>query len=76
MSDLERTIQEAKRIAETPDGKQLASLLQQLGGPSLQKALESAADGDLAPAKQALSALLRDPQARQLLEQLGGSYGK
>lgn len=76
MSDFDHAIQEAKRIAQTPDGKELAALLQQLGGQNLQKALENAAAGDMTLAKASLSALLKDPQARQLLERLGGSYGK
>lgn len=76
MSDLEQTIQEAKRIAQSPEGKSLASRLQQMGGTSLQDALQSAAAGDPTDAKHLLTQLLRDPQARQLLEQLGGSYGK
>lgn len=46
MSDLEQTIQEAKRIAQSPEGKNLASRLQQIGGASLQDALQSAAAGD------------------------------
>lgn len=76
MSDLEQTIQEAKKIARSPEGKNLASRLQQMGGTSLQDALRSAAAGDPTDAKHLLTQLLQDPQARQLLEQLGGSYGK
>ena len=76
MSDFEHAIQEAKKLAGTPEGKQLAALLQQLGGADLQRAMESAAAGDLAAAKQALNAVMNDPQARQLMERLGGSNGK
>ena len=76
MSDFDHIMEEAKRLAGTPEGKQLASRLQQLGGTHMQQALEAAAAGDMYQAKQAVSALLKDPQARQLLELLGGIHGK
>lgn len=76
MSDFEQTLQEARRLSGTPEGRQLAALCRQLGTPELQQALNRAAAGDLTQARQLLSALMQDPQAKQLLEQLGGSYGK
>lgn len=76
MSDFDQALAQARRLAETPEGKQLARQLQQLGGYNMQQALDAAAAGDMRQAKQAVSALMRDPQARQLLELLGGSNGK
>ena len=75
MSDVERAIQEARRLAATPEGKELALLLQQLGGTDLNGTLEKAAAGDFSPARQALSKLMKDPAARQLLNKLGGING-
>lgn len=72
MSEFDHAIQEAKKLAATPEGKQLVSRLQQLGGPDLNQALES---GDLNRMKQSLSLLLKDPNTRQLLEKLGGYHG-
>ena len=76
MSDFEHAIQEAKKLAATAEGQQLAKLLQQLGGPNLQQAMDGAAAGDLSQAQKAIMTLMKDPQARKLLEQLGGSHGK
>ena len=76
MSDFEHAIQEAKKLAATAEGQQLAKLLQQLGGPDLQQAMDSAAAGDLAQAQKAIMALMKDPEARKLLQQLGGTHGK
>lgn len=76
MSDLEHAIQEAKKLAETPEGKQLAALLQQLGGNDLQQMLDQAAMGNFTQARSAISTLMQDPQARQLLQKLGGANGK
>ena len=76
MSDFHRAMEEARRLAGTAEGKQLAAQLQQLGGANMQQALEAAAAGDMNQAKQAISALMQDPQARTLLELLGGTNGK
>ncbi len=76
MNDFEKTIPQARKLAQSPQGQQLAALLQQLGGPDLHQALQRASAGDFSQAKQAISALMENPQARQLLEQLGGINGK
>lgn len=76
MSDFEQAIQEARRLAATPEGQQLAKLLQQLGGPNMQQAMDSAAAGNMTQAQKAIASLMKDPQARKLLEQLGGNHGK
>lgn len=68
-------IREAMRMAQTPAGKQLIQMLRSSGDPNLQKALSSAAAGDQEAAKQALSAILSNPEAQKLLQQMGGSHG-
>lgn len=64
-------IQEALRLANTPAGQQLLALLQKNGGDGLNRAMDQAAAGNYEEAKQVLSVLMEDPQARKLLEQLG-----
>lgn len=70
-SDPKNTMQEAMKLAATPAGQQLAKLLQENGGDELRQAMASAAAGNYDHAKQAIAALLNDPQAKKLLEQLG-----
>ena len=64
-------IREAMRLAGTPAGQQLLALLQKNGGDGLKSAMDQAAAGDYEQAKQSLSALLSDPEAKKLLQQLG-----
>lgn len=75
MSDFDHAMEEARKMAQTPQGRQLASMLQQLGGTGIRQAMDAAAAGDMTQAKQLLSQLMQDPQMQQLLEQLGGSHG-
>lgn len=75
MQNSNEAMQEALRLAKTPAGQQLLQLLQQNNATQLQKAMSSAAAGDYAQAKQTLSALLDTPEAKKLLNQLGGNHG-
>ena len=75
MGNDQDAIREALRMAQTPAGKQLIRMLQNSGDPNLQRAMSSAASGDYAGAKQALSAILNNPEAQKLLRQMGGSHG-
>ena len=68
-------IREAMQLAASPQGQQLLCFLRQKNASQLQQAADSAASGDIARAKALLSDLLRDPQTRKLLEQLGGNHG-
>lgn len=65
------SIQEAMRLASSPAGKKLLQLLQQNGGDELRQAVSKASSGDYTQAKQAIHALLDNPEAKKLLEQLG-----
>lgn len=62
---------EAMRLANTPAGQQLLQLLQKTGGEELQQAMAKAAAGDYSQAKKAIMALMQDPEAQKLLNQLG-----
>ena len=66
------SIQDAMRLAGTPAGQKLFSLLQQGDTAKLQQAAQLANDGDAAQAQQMLQEFLKDPEVRQLLSQLGG----
>ena len=68
----EQAIREAMRLAKTPAGQQLMNMLQQNNSEELRHAMEKAAAGDMVQAKQAVSAMLKDPQVQKLLEQMGG----
>lgn len=68
----DQSIREAMRLAKTPAGQQLLNMLQQNNSEDLRRAMEKAAAGDLSQAKEAVSAMLKDPQVQQLLEQMGG----
>ena len=69
------SIREALRMAQSPACQQLMRMLQQTGGQNLENAMNRAASGDYSEAKQVLNQLLADPQAKKLLEQMGGTHG-
>lgn len=75
MQNSNDAMQEAMRLANTPAGQQLLRMLQQNSADQLQQAMSSAAAGDYTQAKKTLSALLDTPEARRLLEQMGGNHG-
>lgn len=75
MSDFEHALKNARQLAGTPEGQQLTALLRQLDGCDLQQAMDRASAGDLSAARAVLSQLMKDPQARKILEQLGGHHG-
>ena len=58
------------RLAQSPAGQQLVSLLQRTGGKELQNAVNNASSGNYEQAMQALSSLLANPEAQALLKQL------
>lgn len=65
------SLQQAMRLAGTPQGQQLMQLLRQSGGKELEAAMQKAAAGDMRQAKQTLSTLLQNEEARKLLQELG-----
>ena len=76
MSNYDQAMQEARKLASTPQGRQLLQLIQKKDTSQVQALIQQAAAGNMDQAKQILSALLEDPEAKALLEALGGSYGK
>lgn len=64
-------IQEVMRLAKSPAGQQLLALLQQQNSDAMRSAMRSAASGDYDHAKKIIESMLSDPQAQQLLKQLG-----
>ncbi len=63
-------MEEAKRIANSPEAAQLRALLQQQNAQGLRRAMEQAAQGDLSGARSTINAFLATPEAKALLEQL------
>ena len=69
------SVQDAKRLASTPEGQQLVALLQQKDKAQLQKAMEAASSGNYREAGTILQSLLSSPEARQLMTQLEKKHG-
>lgn len=67
----EQTLAQLQSLARDPAARQLIRMLQRAGGSQLEDAVASAARGDYTQAQKTLSALLEDPEAKKLLEQLG-----
>ena len=65
------SMQDAMRLVQTPTGQKLIQMLQQNGGDSLHAAIEQAAAGNYTQAKQVISDLMNNPEAKKLIEQLG-----
>ena len=66
------SIQQAKELAQSAAGQQLIKLLQRQGGEELRAAMEKAAAGDYSSVQKAISSLMQNPEARKLMEQMGG----
>jgi hypothetical protein len=75
MQNNQDAIRKAMQLAQTAEGQQLLRLLQSTDGAGLQAAMDRAAAGDYTAAKKALSGILNNPEARRLLQQMGGNYG-
>ncbi len=64
-------LQQIQQLVNSPAGQSLMKALQGKDTDALRRAASSAAAGDLNNAEKDLSALLEDPQIRELLSQLG-----
>ena len=69
------SIRQAQKLAKTPEGQKLMELVQKEDSGQLQKAMDYAAGGDYKAAGELLQSLLSSPEAKKLLEQLGGKHG-
>lgn len=76
MQNHDLTIQKARELAQSEDGRKLFEILQQMGDSDLSTAAEKAAAGDFSQVQQTVSRLLEIPEARNLLEKWGGIFGK
>ena len=69
------SIQEAKRLAQTPEGQKLMTMLQQKDNEKLQKAMAEASAGNYKEAGSILQSLLSSPEAQQLIQKMGADHG-
>ena len=69
------SIQEAKRLAKTPEGQKLMTMLQQKDNEKLQKAMAEASAGNYKEAGSILQSLLSSPEAQQLIQKMGADHG-
>ena len=63
-------IQQAMRLANSDTGKQLFNLLQSTQGQTLQGAMDQAASGNFDQLKKTVQELMKNEQARQLMEKM------
>ena len=63
------------RFAQSQEGRKLLAMLKNADSTVLDKAVSAAKEGDFSRAQAALSSVLTDPKAQELLKQLGGTYG-
>lgn len=66
------SIQDAMRLASSPAGQELLTLLRQGDSRQLQQAAQLASSGNYDQARQLLSGFLQNPEVMALLKQLGG----
>ena len=69
------SIQEAQRLAKTPEGQELIRLIQSKDKAAFEKAMADASSGNFKEAGKTLSSMLSSPEVRQLIRQLGGKHG-
>ena len=69
------SMQDALRLANSPAGKELLSILQSQNSENLQKAKSQAEKGEYDAVQKTLSGLLQDPKVRKLLEEMNGKHG-
>ena len=70
----EQAIQKAKQAAQSPQGQQLFQILQSNHSELMNQAMNQASQGDYGQVQKILQKLLQDPEARKLLNQLGGTH--
>ena len=63
------------RFAQSQEGRKLLAMLKSADGAALDKVVAAAKTGDFSGAQAALSSVLTDPKAQELMKQLGGTYG-
>ena len=71
----EKSVRKAMEIAGSETGRELLQMIQKANPDKIQKAMQSASEGDYLQAKQILSQALSDPKAKDLLQKLEGLHG-
>lgn len=66
-------LSEIMKLAQSPAGQQLLSMLQNANQGALQDAAKQASAGNMEEVKNALSPLLSSPEIQALLKQMEGS---
>lgn len=64
------TVEQARQLLASEEGRKLLALLSQGGGKELRKAAEEFQKGNMGGAQAALSPLLSTPEAAELLERI------
>ena len=63
---------ELLKIANSPDGQKLLSMIQERGGDQYAQAKQQAERGDYSGAKEMISKIMSSPEAMQLIEKIRG----
>ena len=63
---------ELLKIANSPDGQKLLSMIQERGGDQYAPAMQQAERGDYSGAKEMISKIMSSPEAMQLIEKIRG----
>ena len=66
------SMQEAMRMAKSPAGQQLLTLLQQSDPETIEKAMAQASSGDFSQISETLAPILASEDVKKLLQQMGG----
>lgn len=66
------SMEDLMKLAASPAGQQLMTVLRQSHPETMQQAMQKALSGDMEGAKNALSTFTQDPQIQKLLQQMGG----
>lgn len=63
---------ELLKIANSPDGQRLLSLIQERGGAQYNQAMQQAESGDYSGAKEMISKIISSPEAMKLIQKIRG----
>ena len=66
------SMEDALRLAKSPAGQQLLTLLQQYDPNAIKQAMQQASNGDYNKVKETLTPLLESQDIQSLLRQIGG----
>ncbi len=66
------SMEQAARLASTPEGQQIMDLIRSQQGANLNSAIAKANAGDYGELQKSVQQLLSTPEAKKLLEKIGG----